>query len=64
MQEILHYTKFWDNTILQTEVGKVEVEVRTAHVLAWMLRDKNTWSRNSKNCHSVVLLTSNKTRFA
>ena len=64
MQEILHYTKFWDNAILQTEVGQVEVEIRTVHVLAWMLRDKNTWLRNSKNHHSTVFLSSNETKFA
>ena len=26
IQEILHYTKFWDNAILQSEVGQVENE--------------------------------------
>ena len=35
IQEILHYTKFWDNTILQLEMGQVENEIRrTAYVLA------------------------------
>ena len=62
MQEILHYTKFWDNAILQTEVGQVEVEIRTVHVLAWMLRDKNTWLRNSKNHHSTAFLPSSGTK--
>ena len=51
----MHYTKFWDSVILQTEVGKVEVKIRTAHVLAWMLRDNNTWLRNSKNHHSTII---------
>ena len=37
IQEIFHYTKFWDNAILQSEIGQVEVEIRTVHVLAWML---------------------------
>ena len=42
IQEILHYTKFWDNAMLQLEVGQVENEIRkTAHVLAWILLDKN-----------------------
>ena len=35
---------------------------RIAHVLAWMLRDKNTWSRNSKNHHSAVFLLSSGIR--
>ena len=54
--------KFWDTAILQTEVGQVEVEIRTAHVLAWMLRDKNTWLRNSKNHHSTAFLPSSGTK--
>ena len=39
----LHYIKFWDNAMLQTEVGQVENEIcKIAHVPAWMLQDKNT----------------------
>ena len=65
IQETLHYTKFRDSAILLSKVGQVETEIRrTAHVLAWMLQDENTWSKNSKNRHPIVLLTSNETRFA
>ena len=35
IQEILHYTKFWDNAIHQSEAGQVGNKIRkTAHVLA------------------------------
>ena len=41
--------------------GKLKIR-RTAYVLAWMLWDKNTWSRNSKNHHSTVFIPSSETR--
>ena len=48
--------------LLQSEVGQVKNEIRrTTHVLACMLHDKNTWSRNLKNHHSVVFLPSSGT---
>ena len=41
IQEILHYTKFWNNAMLQSEVRQVENENQgVTQILAWMIQDK------------------------
>ena len=58
---MLHYTKLWDKHSYQKWGKQVENE-KTTHVLAWMPQYQNTWSRNSKNYHSVVFLLPSGTR--